>query len=238
MYGYEQPTSAEPTIGRASSLHPGVRSFMNGVYAWMAGGLALTAAVAWGLGSDINTVYLLFGSPLRWVVLLAPLAMAWFLPSKIPTMDRGLAVALFAVFAAVMGAALSYIPLMMASQPGVLVQALVTTIGVFAGMAVLGFVTKKDLTGMGQFLAMAVLGAVFASLVNVFFVQSAGLSMGVSVVVAIAAAGLTAYHTQALKQLYLTAGAGSNLAILGALQLYVDFINLFLSLLRLMSNRD
>ena len=103
----------------------------------------------------------------------------------------------------------------------------------FAGMAVFGYVTKKDLTGVGQFLLMALIGAVIASLVNVFFLQSVGMSLVISAIVAVVAAGLTAYHTQAVKQLYLMNGGHGNLAILGALLLYVDFINLFLSLLRL-----
>jgi hypothetical protein len=160
-----------------------------------------------------------------------PLAMAWFLPSRLPNMDRGMALGAFAVFAGLMGAAISYVPIVYSG--GSILGVFVGTVGMFAGMAAIGFVTKKDLTGMGQFLVMALLGAIIGSIVNMFLIQSAGMSLAISAIVAVVAAGLTAYHTQAIKQLYRMHGGGGNLAVLGALLLYVDFLNLFLSLLRL-----
>jgi uncharacterized protein len=243
MQGYHQePQYAQPHAAPGPKLQEGVRQFMNGVYAWMAAGVGVTAAVSYGMSQSPEAIALLYdlhaGSPtlLGWLVMFAPLAMAWFLPARLPRMDRGVAVGVFLVFASVLGAALWYIPLMYtAGSIGVIMLA---TVGMFSGMALFGYVTKKDLTGMGQFLLMALLGAIFAAIINMFFVQSEGMSMVVSIIVAIAAAGLTAYHTQAVKQLYLVNGGAGNLAILGALLLYVDFVNLFLSLLRLFGNRN
>lgn len=194
-------------------------------------GIAVTAAVAYGISQSQEAMMMLFGTPLRWVLFIGPLAMAWMLPSRIPNMTRGMAVGAFLIFASLLGAALSYIPIVYsaASIGGVMLA----TVGMFAAMAAIGFVTKKDLTGMGQFLVMALIGAVIASIVNGFFIHSGPMSMGISALVAVVAAGLTAYHTQAVKQLYMMHGGAGNLAVLGALLLYVDFLNLFLSLLRL-----
>ena len=232
MQGYHQePHYAQTRMGGSPRLQSGVQQFMNGVYAWMTAGVGLTAAVAYGISQSPAALQLIFGSPLAYVLMFVPLIMAWMLPSRIPNMGRGMAVGAFMLFAGTLGAALSYIPLVYsaASIGGVLLA----TIGMFAGMALIGYTTKKDLTGMGQFLVMALIGAVIASLVNVFLLQSVGMSLVISAIVAVVAAGLTAYHTQAVKQLYLMHGGQGNLAILGALLLYVDFINLFLSLLRL-----
>ena len=215
---------------------------MNGVYAWMAAGLGVSALVAYGLSHSPAAIQFLYGSGFGMIVLLAPLAMAWFLPSRMRRMSPPVAAGWFLVFSATMGAGMTYLPLMAAASVefmSIVVQAFVTTVAVFGAMAVFGFVTKKDLSGIAQFLVMALLGAIVASLLNVFLLQSAGLSLGVSVVVAIAAAGLTAYHTQAIKQMYLVDGGRGNLAIVGALALYVDFVNLFLSLIRLFAaSRD
>jgi uncharacterized protein len=243
MQGYhQQPQFAQPDAAPGPKLQEGVRQFMTGVYAWMAAGVGVTAAVSYGMSQSPEMIMLMVdpvtGSPtiLGWVVMFAPLAMAWFLPSRLQRMDRPVAVGVFLAFAGILGAALWYIPLMYtAASIGVI---LLTTIAMFAGMALFGYVTKKDLTGVGQFLLMALFGAVFAMIINMFFMQSSGMSMVLSGIVAIVAAGLTAYHTQAVKQLYLVNGGAGNLAILGALLLYVDFINLFLSLLRLFGSRN
>lgn len=232
MSGYQQQPHSSAYVGGASvQLHDGVRSFMNGVYLWMAAGIGVTAAVAWGVSTSPQALVTIYGSGLRWVVLLAPLALAWILPGRIPSMSPGGAVAAFMAFAGTLGLALSYIPIVYSvSSIG---MTLMATIGMFAGMAAVGYFTKKDLTGMGQFLVMALLGAIIASFVNVLFIGSFGMSTAISAIVAVVAAGLTAYHTQAVKQIYMVNGGRGNLAIVGALALYVDFINLFLSLLRL-----
>lgn len=237
MQGYQQEPQFAQRVRPSGDLHTGVVSFMNGVYAWMSVGLAITGAIAWGVSQSAEAVQMIYFTPLRWLVFFGPLLMAWFLPARMQRMEKGMALAMFVVFAALMGAALAYVPLVYTSTS--ILGVLVATVGMFAATAAFGFITKKDLSGMGQFLLMALMGAIIGSIVNGFFIQSTGMSMIISVVVAIAAAGLTAYDTQAIKQIYMMHGGIGNLAIVGALALYINFINLFLSLLRLFgSSRD
>ena len=236
MQGYQQEPHSAPRVRPSGELHTGVVSFMNGVYAWMAAGIAVTAAVGWFVAQDQGTLELVTFSPLRWVLIAGILLMAWFLPSRMQRMDKGIALALFFVFSAMMGATSAWILVFYTSAS--IIGVFGATAGMFAVLALFGFATKKDLTGVGQFLLMALIGAVIASLINIIFLHSSGMSMIISIVVAVAAAGLTAYHTQAIKQLYLMHGGTGNLAIVGALLLYVDFINLFMSLLRLFGSRE
>lgn len=240
MQGYhQQPASPQPNgprMGGSTQLHSGVVQFMNGVYGWMAVGLAVTAGVSWGIAQSMDLVVTLFTGVTRWLLLL-PFFLPMFIGPRIAGMSRGGATMAFMVISALIGVSLSYIPVVY--QTSTLFTALAATVAAFASMAVFGFVTKKDLSGMGQFLLMALFGAIFASFANMFFVQSAGMSLLVSGIVALVSAGLTAYHTQAIKQLYLVNGGQGNLAINGALLLYINFLNLFLSLLHLLGgNRD
>lgn len=204
---------------------------MNGVYLWMAAGVAITGVVAWGVSTRPQLYQLVWGSPLGLILAIGTFIGALALQRAVPRMSRGGASAGFFVYSAAMGVALSYVPVFY--PVGNIAAVLAATVGMFAVMAVLGYVTKKDLSGMGQFFVMALVGAIIASLVNGFLIQSAALSMGVSALIAAVSAGLTAYYTQAIKQLYRTHGGQGNLAVLGALVLYINFINLFLSLLRL-----
>lgn len=218
-------------------LHEGVQQFMTGVYAWMAVGLGVTAAIVYGLSFSPQTVIMIVTTPLRWVLFAGLLGMAWFLPSKIQNMDRPVAAGLFLVFSALMGASIAWIPFVY--NIGSIASALGGTVGIFGVMAVLGFITKKDLSGMGQFMLMALMGAVIGSIINAIFLGSNMMGFIIAAVVAVTSAGLTAYYNQALKQMYMMHGGGGNLAINGALALYINFLNLFLSLLRLSgSSRD
>ncbi|MBL4689536.1 MAG: Bax inhibitor-1/YccA family protein [Nannocystaceae bacterium] len=243
MTGYQQQPHSQQYVGGSQvQLTAGLRQFMAGVYAWMAAGIGLTAAVAVA-GSQSDAVLGMMYGPSRmgltmpgYVIVFAPLIVVMFLRSRMERMSGGGAVATFMGFAALLGLSFSAIPLIY--QTASLAKIFLSTVGMFGAMAVLGFVTKKDLTGMGQFLTMALFGAIIASVVNGFFVGSFGMDTVISAVIAIVAAGLTAYHTQSIKQVYLVNGGRGNLAIIGALQLYVDFINLFLSLLRLFGNRN
>ncbi len=237
MQGYhQQPHFAQRTSARPE-LHAGVQGFMTGVYAWMTAGLGVTALVVFALGFSPQTVEMIAFTGLRWVFGLGLLAMSWFLPARLPSMDRPIAGGLFIVFSALMGAFISWIPFRY--NLGSIASALGGTVGIFGAMAVLGFVTKRDLSGMGQFLVMALLGAVIGSIINAVFLHSSAMGFIVAVVVAVTSAGLTAYYNQTLKQMYMMHGGGGNLAINGALALYISFINLFLSLLRLFgSSRD
>lgn len=228
---HEADPRNQPRVHMTPQLHAGVQKFMRGVYLWMGAGLGVTAAIAWAISQSPEAFNLLYGSSFAYLLLFAPLIMAWMLGSRIPRMDRSVATGAFIVFAALMGAALGYIPVIYATAD--ILSALGGTIGMFVAMSMFGWVTKKDLSGMGQFLVMALLGAIIGSLINMFILQSVGMSLVISALVAVVAAGLTAYHTQAIKQIYLTQGGRGNLAILGAFALYIDFINLFLALLRL-----
>ncbi len=233
MYGSQQ----EPGYERASSpsprgrLHDGVRAFMNGVYLWMAAGVAVTGVVAWGIASRPEIMQMVWGSSLGMLLSIGTFIGAIALQRAVPRMSRGGASAGFFAYSAAMGVVLSYVPVLY--PVGNIAAVMAATVGMFAVMGVIGFVTKKDLSGMGQFFVMALIGAIIASVVNGFFIQSAGMSLGISALIAAVSAGLTAYYTQAIKQLYRMNGGRGNLAVLGALVLYINFINLFLSLLRI-----
>lgn len=241
MQGYQQQAYQEPPVGQSRQLHQGVAQFMNGVYAWMAAGLAITAAVAYGI-SQSSQALLMFFNPaggmtgLGWVAALAPLGILLIFGSRLMSMSRGAATAIFLLLAVSYGVTFSIIPLIF--SVGAIFKAFVATTGMFAAMAVFGYVTKKDLTGIGQFLIMALFGIIIASLVNAFFVQSAAASIGIDILIVLVFAGLTAYDTQKVKQVYLVNGAVGNLAILGALMLYLDFINMFRAILYLMNSNE
>ncbi|MEM6295826.1 MAG: Bax inhibitor-1/YccA family protein [Myxococcota bacterium] len=205
---------------------------MNGVYLWMAAGVTVTGAVAWGVSSSAAMVDAMWisGSLGMWLSI-GTFILAIALQRMVSNMSSVAATGAFLLYSGLMGAALSYVPLVY--PVGNIAAVLAATVGMFAATAAYGYVTKKDLSGMGQFLVMALLGAIIASVINGFFVQSVGMSLGISALVAAVSAGLTAYYTQAIKQMYLMQGGRGNLAILGALVLYINFINLLLSLLRL-----
>jgi FtsH-binding integral membrane protein len=230
MQGYQQEPSYAPGVrsSRGRELHGGVRGFMNGVYLWMAAGVGISAAVVWGVSQSPQMMMTLWAGPLGWILAIGTFIMAIALQRMIQNMGSGMALGAFVVYAALMGAALSYLPMIYPAADMGLV--LLATVGMFGATAVFGYVTKKDLSGMGQFLVMALFGAIIASLINVFLIGSLGMSLMISAIVAVVSAGLTAYYTQAIKQLYLVGGRSGNLAILGALVLYISFINLFLSL--------
>ncbi len=236
MQGYQQEPYYAPGI-RRPQLHGGVQNFMNGVYLWMAAGIGITAATVWGVSTSPTAMRTIWGSAetgpsmLAWLLPIGTFIMAIALQRMVPRMTSGMAFGAFAAFSALMGASLSYLPYVY--PVGNMGLVLLGTIGMFGATAAFGYFTKKDLSGMGQFLVMALLGAIIASLVNVFIIGSVGMSLMISALVAVVSAGLTAYYTQAVKQLYLVGGRQGNLAILGALVLYISFINLFLSLLHL-----
>lgn len=236
MQGYQQQPAYEPSMGRSPQLNAGVREFMNGVYAWMTAGVAVTAAVAYGI-SQSQQALLTFFDPrggmtgLGWVAMLAPIGLILIFGSRMMNMSRGAATVLFMVLAVCYGVTFSLVPLMF--SVGSIFKAFAATMGMFAAMSLFGYITKKDLSGIGQFLIMALFGVIIASIINAFFVQSAAAHMGIDILVVLIFAGLTAYDTQKIKQIYLVHGAVGNLAVLGALNLYLDFINIFIHLLHL-----
>lgn len=202
---------------------------MNGVYAWMTVGIAITAGVAYTASNSPQALGII--ASLSWGLLIGTVILALGLQRVISRLSAPTAMGAFVLYSGLMGASLAFVPV---RYPGTQIgTALIATVGMFAAMAVMGFVTKKDLSGIGQFLVMALFGAVIASLLNAFVFTSGSMSIGISMLVAVISAGLTAYYTQAIKQMYLVQGRAGNLALLGALVLYINFLNLFMSLLHI-----
>ena len=228
------------------AIDEGLRAYMLKVYNYMAAGLALTgiaAVVTYNMAVDAGNKLTplgmaLFNTPLKWVVLLAPIALVFFLSFRIHKMSVGTAQAVFWLYAALVGVGFSSLGLVYAH--GSIAQVFLITAVTFGAVSIYGYTTKRDLTGMGAFLFMGLIGIIVASVVNIFLASSA-LSFALSIIGVLVFTGLTAYDTQKIKEMYYegdgTAVMGQK-AIMGALTLYLDFINLFLSLLRLFGNRN
>ena len=214
----------------------GLRAHMLRVYNYMASGLALTGIVAYAMA--FSGLYAqLAATPLIWVVMLAPLGFVFFLSFKIQTMRASTAQTLFWAFAGIMG--LSMASIFLAFTGASIARVFFITAGTFAAMSLWGYTTKRDLTGMGSFLFMGLIGIVLASIVNMF-IGSSALHFAISVIGVIVFVGLTAYDTQRIKNEYAEwhdSETSSKLAIMGALRLYLDFINLFMLLLHFFGDR-
>ena len=213
-----------------------LRGFMLGVFNTMAGGLALTGLVAYAAAAS-GLYAAIAGTPLLWVVVLAPVALALLLGFGIERMSPGAARLAFWSYAALMGLSLAGIFLVYTGAS--IARVFFISAGAFAATAAWGYTTRTDLSRFGSFLFMGLIGIVLASLVNVFLASSA-VQLAVSVIGVLVFTGLTAYDTQRLKEMYASTWAGDargRLATLGALMLYLDFINLFVSLLQLFGTR-
>jgi FtsH-binding integral membrane protein len=230
-----------PAFGLASIAAENAR-FMSRVYGWMTAGLCLTGAVAWDVSGNPQLVQTIFGNPpLLWGLIIAQLGAVVALSWLINRISGFIATLLYFVYAALTGLTLSSIFLIYTGSSIAEVFG-ITAFG-FAGLSAFGFVTKRDLGPVGSFCMMGLFGLVGFGLLSMLFprLMSAGASFVFSIVGIIVFAGLTAYDTQKIKRMN-TAGnegtdAGRKAAIFGALMLYLDFINLFLSLLRLMGRR-
>ncbi|EPE95858.1 MULTISPECIES: Bax inhibitor-1/YccA family protein [Rhizobium] len=225
-------------------IDQGLRSYMLKVYNLMALGLAITGVAAY-LGFNFAVQngqltqfgVLLFQSPLRWVVILAPLAAVFFLSFRINRMSVAAAQTTFWVYAALVGLSLSSIFLVYTQSS--ITQTFFVTAASFGALSLYGYTTKRDLSAMGSFLMMGLFGLIIASLVNLFLASSA-MQFAISVIGVLIFAGLTAYDTQRIKEMYYEADGADvagRKAIMGALTLYLDFINLFMFLLQFMGNR-
>ena len=230
------------TVSMPRAKTEAVNAFMRGVYQWMTLGLGLTAVVAFFTASSPALLQALFSNQMvAMIVMLAPLGVVIALSAGIQRMSAGTATTLFMVYSALMGLSLSTVLIVYTGQS--VFMAFATAAGMFGAMSIYGMTTKKDLTGWGSFLFMGLIGIVIASVVNIF-VGSSQMDFIISVLGVIIFTGLTAYDTQKLKVMGETAPADDATAvrrgtILGALALYLDFINLFLMLLRLFgSSRD
>ncbi|MEI1249951.1 Bax inhibitor-1/YccA family protein [Rhizobium aouanii] len=225
-------------------IDQGLRAYMLKVYNLMALGLAITGVAAYlsfqfAFANGELTAFgqAIYVSPLKWVVILAPLALVFFLSFRINSMTVAAAQTTFAVYAALVGLSLSSIFLIYTGQS--VVQTFFVTAASFGALSLYGYTTKRDLSAMGSFLMMGLFGLIIAMLVNVFLASSA-VQFAISVLGVLIFAGLTAYDTQRIKELYLEAddvAVAGRKAIMGALTLYLDFINLFMFLLQFMGNR-
>jgi FtsH-binding integral membrane protein len=225
------------TATTVSTVDAGLRAHMLRVYNYMASGLLLTGIVAYVVANTPAIYNSIFGTPLAWVVMLAPLGFVFFLSLRLDRIQASTAQALFWAFAAVMG--LSMATIFVVFTGASVARVFFITAGTFAAMSLYGYTTKRSLAGFGSFLFMGLIGIILAGLVNIF-VQSTALQFIISVVGVLVFVGLTAYDTQRIKEEYSeyhdhqTAG---KLAIWGALRLYLDFINLFMMLLNLLGQR-
>jgi len=244
------------TIARTAEIDAGLRAYMNKVYALMAGAMIITGLVAYVVGMDFNAavngrettllsegmLQAMFTSPGRWIVIFAPLAVVFAFSAMINRMSAGTAQLVFWGFAALMGLSISWI---FAVYTGAsIARTFFVTAIAFGGLSLYGYTTKTNLGPIGTFLIMGVIGLIVASIVNIFLVSEA-LHWAISCLGVLIFAGLTAYDTQRIKNTYLTLrgtpGGEAVLekgAIMGALNLYLDFLNMFMFLLQFLGNRE
>ncbi|QNM82822.1 Bax inhibitor-1/YccA family protein [Sphingomonas sabuli] len=215
----------------------GLRSYMLSVYNYMASGVLLTGIVAL-LFANSGLAEQVLATPLRWVIVLAPLGFVMAMSFGLNRMSTGTLQALFWAFSVAMGLSMSSIFLVYTGTS--IAQTFFAVAAGFAGLSLWGYTTKKDLSGWGTFLIMGVVGLFVAMLVNMFLLKSAGFSMAISAIGVLLFAGLTAYDTQKIKSMYAYV-AGTDMmgkvVIMGALNLYLDFINMFMFLLSFMGDR-
>ena len=246
----QDPRFMQSSDAASAQIDAGLRSYMLGVYNYMTTALGVTGLVAFGTkmlttetGPDGATYVnglgaLLFGTPMMWVVALAPLAMVFWLSAGIHRMSVPKAQTLFYVFAGLMG--LSLTSVLFVYTGASVARAFFITAGAFSALSLYGYTTKRDLGPLGAFLIIGVFGLILASLVNIF-VQSQGAEFLISIVGVLLFAGLTAYDTQKIKSMYMASDShevAQRKSIHGAMALYLDFINMFLMLLRLFGNRS
>ncbi len=230
------PYKATPAA-TAVSFSEGLRRHMLRVYNHMSFGLIVTGIVAYLVGNSPEMLRAIYGSPARILVMLAPLAFVLVMSFGVQRLSLPALTAIFYGFSVAMGLSLSFI--FIAYTGASIAQTFFVSAAMFLGMSLYGYTTKADLTRMGSFLIMGLFGLIIARLVNVF-VHSPGLTFAVSIIGVLIFTGLTAYDTQRIKEMYSEQGgavATGKLALMGALSLYLDFINLFMSLLRLTGSR-
>ncbi|MCA1907369.1 MAG: Bax inhibitor-1/YccA family protein [Magnetospirillum sp.] len=222
----------------AAQIDVGLRQYMLRVYNMMALGLALTGGVALLVASSPAATQMIFGTPLKWVVMLAPVGLAIFLSMRIHAMKASTAQGVFWLYAALMGASLASVFLVYTGAS--VARTLFITAAAFAGLSLWGYTTKRDLSGMGSFLIMGSIGLLIAMVVNIFLASSM-LQFVISAAGVLIFAGLTAYDTQKIKEMYYDLDDGETAtkkAVFGALCLYMDFIMLFQFLLQFMGVRN
>ncbi len=225
------------TQGAAREIDEGLRIYMMKVYNYMGLGLLITALAAYA-GASSGIYYAIAQTPLVYVVMFAPLGFVFFLNMRLHKMSSSAAQLTFWLFSGLMGFSLSYVLLAFTGES--IVTTFLVTAAAFGSLSLYGYTTKRSLSGMGSFLFMGLIGIIIAMVVNLF-VQSSALHFAVSVIGVLIFAGLTAYDTQKIKQIYLASDSreiAEKKALMGALALYLDFINMFLFLLQFLGNRE
>ena len=236
------------TVDQAA-IDEGLRAYMLKVYNYMTTGLVLTGFIAYFFGKASVEAYLpqgiiltplgnaLFNSGLAWIIMLAPLGFVFYLSARIHKMSSSAAQITFWIFASIMGLSLASIFIQFTGES--IARVFFITAGTFGAMSLYGYTTKRDLTKLGGFLFMGLIGIILASIVNIFL-QSGPMAFAISVIGVLVFVGLTAYDTQNIKNMYYAGDSeeiGSKKALMGALKLYLDFINLFILLLQLFGQR-
>ena len=237
------------TVDQAA-IDEGLRAYMLKVYNYMTIGLMLTGFIAYFFGkasivtNDMGQIIgvtqigaMLFGSPLKWVVMLAPLGFVFYLSARISKMSVSTAQITFWLFASIMGLSLASVFIEFTQTS--IARVFFITAGTFGAMSLYGYTTKRDLTKLGSFLMMGLIGIIIASIVNIFM-KSSMMYFVISILGVLIFVGLTAYDTQKIKNMYAVSDTGEVMgkkAVMGALTLYLDFINLFIMLLRLFGQR-
>ncbi|MCP3470815.1 Bax inhibitor-1/YccA family protein [Bradyrhizobium sp. CCGUVB1N3] len=235
MSNYDQNLADSGQAGRAIAFDVGLRDYMLRIYNHMAAGVGVTAVAAWLTYQLVDPAWL--QSPVMWVFILAPLALVFFLGSRINTLSVSTARTLFFVYAALVGISLSILLHIYTSSS--ITRVFFITAATFGALSLYGYTTRRDLSGVGTFLFMGLIGIIIASLVNLFL-RSTGLDWLISIVGVGVFAGLTAYDTQRIKAMYDSTDdetSAGRKSVLAALSLYLNFINLFMMLLRLFGNR-
>lgn len=237
MAAYERE-ALRARAASVSDVDEGLRAFMIRVYNYMTLGLALTGAIAFFTANSPTVFNAIYGSGLAWVVMLAPLGFILVLSFGIQRMSFGTAQLVFWAFAGVMGLSMATIFVTFTGES--IARVFFITAGMFAGMSLYGYTTKRSLAQFGSFLIMGLIGIIIASIVNIF-IGSSALQFAISVIGVLVFTGLTAYDTQRIKEMYAISDSGEIMgkkAIMGAVALYLDFVNLFMMLLHLFGNRE
>ena len=226
------------TAQQAAEYDEGLRSYMLKVYNYMTSGVLLTGIVALFVGTSPDILNAIYGSGLHWLVALAPLAFIMVMSFGVHKMSSGTLQMVFWAFAAVMGVSMAWI---FAAYTGTsIARTFFITAASFGALSLYGYTTKKSLSGFGTFLFMGLIGLIIASIVNIFL-GSSMLQFIISVAGVLIFAGLTAYDTQRIKESYYMMATGEAVAkgaIMGAVNLYLDFVNLFMFLLQFLGNRE
>jgi FtsH-binding integral membrane protein len=236
---YETQERYMPRAGvDAAVFDQGLRSYMLGIYNYMASAVALSGIVALLVAGSPMLTQAIFGTPLKWVVMLAPIGFVMLMSFRFEKMSKTALMACFWVFATLMGASLASILLVFTGTS--VARAFFVAAAMFAGISIYGYTTKADLSKMGTFLIMGLIGVIIAGLVNIFM-QSSMMQFIISVASVIVFTGLTAWDTQRLKDTYgETYGTQmqDKVAIMGALSLYLNFVNIFQALVSLIGDKN